>query len=302
MTYPASINSIGERSDGPSQIIYASYLNVIRTALLDLVTALGDAPQGNKSSIEARLDVSINDDGEFIGLPFTRIVAPSGAPYSTIQSAIDSVSGESGAQPYSVFVLPGSYTEKVTTKSHVHVIGLGFANSYNTDFLSYFSSKIIAPSGNSAIDLRGGSISNFYIESAQSQNAIVTSGSGGGGILNCNVKSTSSIALYLTQNNVFARLSSFLSQGYDSSAQFTSCSFHADLCTFKTEDAALVTLSTEAYFYSLYCTFISYYTAVNVPADNTFRARFCSWYNAPSGEGTIDLGTMSGSNSNLWEP
>jgi hypothetical protein len=53
------------------------------------------------------------------------IVALSGGDYTSVQSAIDSITGESSSNPFLVWIAPGTYNESVTLKSHVHLQGAG---------------------------------------------------------------------------------------------------------------------------------------------------------------------------------
>lgn len=53
------------------------------------------------------------------------VVAKSGAPFDSIQEALDSISDAGADNPYLVFVAPGIYTERVKMKPHVDVQGAG---------------------------------------------------------------------------------------------------------------------------------------------------------------------------------
>ncbi|HYF63336.1 MAG TPA: hypothetical protein VD886_11015 [Herpetosiphonaceae bacterium] len=55
----------------------------------------------------------------------TVVVAGSGGDFGSVQAAIDSVAGAGPANPYTVFVASGVYTEQVTLKPHVHLRGAG---------------------------------------------------------------------------------------------------------------------------------------------------------------------------------
>jgi hypothetical protein len=55
----------------------------------------------------------------------TVIVARSGGDFSSVQAAIDSIAGAGPANPYTVFVATGVYTEQVTLKPYVHLRGAG---------------------------------------------------------------------------------------------------------------------------------------------------------------------------------
>ena len=57
------------------------------------------------------------------------IVAKSGGSYTTIQGAIDSVSDAGASNRYAVIVYPGIYTENITMKDYVDIVGFGRTNS-----------------------------------------------------------------------------------------------------------------------------------------------------------------------------
>jgi hypothetical protein len=125
MSYPTDFESVPLVSDGSDQTIFAAHHNSIRTALNGLRTVLGDAPQGNLASVEARLDVLINDDGKLKPQTGVRFVGKSGCQYSTIQSAIDAASASDV-----IVIYPGTFTETVTVSKSLYFYAVGGDNIY----------------------------------------------------------------------------------------------------------------------------------------------------------------------------
>jgi len=54
-----------------------------------------------------------------------KTVAATGADYSTIQAAINSITDASASKPYILEIAPGVYTENLTLKNYVHFKGIG---------------------------------------------------------------------------------------------------------------------------------------------------------------------------------
>lgn len=153
MPYPATITAIPVRADGVSEIIYADHLNVIRTALRDLNTVLGDTPQGALASLQARLATLIGTDGNLADFGQIKIVGKTGCKYTTIGSALAAISDASAAKPYTIFVLAGIYQEHFHSKPYVTIIGSGRD-----------ATIIKSPVNNNSAVLEGGNFENIGFE------------------------------------------------------------------------------------------------------------------------------------------
>jgi hypothetical protein len=67
------------------------------------------------------------DDGDDVGYDPANliVVAKSGGDFSSVQDAIESITDASLANPYLVWVGPGTYEEKVVLTPHIHLLGAG---------------------------------------------------------------------------------------------------------------------------------------------------------------------------------
>jgi hypothetical protein len=86
------------------------------------------------SALTPELNTFIDQSASFVSqtkktalalAPNTAQVWPGGAIFSTIQAAIDSITGASAQEQYQVAVGPGTFNETVTMKDYVYVIGSG---------------------------------------------------------------------------------------------------------------------------------------------------------------------------------
>lgn len=118
-----------------------------------------------------------------------RIVAKSGGQYSTIQSAIDSITDASTSKRYAVLVYPGYYSESVTMKDYVTVVG----TSSSECFISVTSGTALTFNGglfaNSNIINMG--ILGTYGTLTQNESLVKLQGSGIYSFVNCFVEATS---------------------------------------------------------------------------------------------------------------
>lgn len=102
----------------------ADHMNAVRAFIRDITASLGTNPQGNKSTLVERLAISLNSDGHLVFPQNCIHVGKAGAPFSTIQSAIDSVTDASYLNQYLILVYPGTYEEHVYFKGSVNVHAL----------------------------------------------------------------------------------------------------------------------------------------------------------------------------------
>ena len=86
--------------------------------------------EGNVSSNSAKIQTLEEQDaiGEKSKAQVVT-VAKSGGDYTTIQSAIDSITDATTTKRYAILVYPGDYAESVTMKDYVDIIGSGRTNS-----------------------------------------------------------------------------------------------------------------------------------------------------------------------------
>jgi len=294
MSYPSPISNLIDKTDGLGQIIYADHINDIHTALRGLNTVLGDAPQGNLSDLQSRLEVLTNSDGKIIGLGNVVFVGKEGFAFSTIQSAIDSITTQSISNIFQVLVFPGVYEETVTLKHYVSVYAL--SNSVSSIFSGtyYCPTTIKAPAGQNAIAGSYGDISNFKIFSSQSQPAI-TQTTGSFRISNCLVHTSGSgNCVNFSGTTLLATGCTFI--GEDSIPIVLSGGNHM-IERSTIEDAGGYgswTLSNGATIKLLFSAVSDQNGAPPVPSGCKCVANFTAFTSYPSGAGTVTLGTMSG--------
>jgi len=295
MSYPAGINALTEKTNGPGQVIFASHMNAIKTALDEVASVLGNAPQGNKSDLESRIDVLIDDDGNINPFANFVFVGKSGCKYSTIQSAIDSISDEDEENQYVVIIAPGEYTEEVTTKPFVHLVGSAPTMPPLCSSFPKFPTTILAPTDSSSVILAGGSISNLKIECWQSPptidvtvqwspivNCFVISGGAGGAI-----KSTGA-DIYALRSSFFADSGEVLQIG-------SYYHYFNDCNIVDGGGSGVWSLSSGAKVYFFRCNIESQGETPTLPSGCLVHARLSCFSDYPSGDGTFDDGTMSGS-------
>ena len=141
----------------------ADHMNAVRAAIRDITAELGINPHGDLATLVARLAVAINTNGTIKKPAQIVDVAPQNADFTTIQSAIDSITDASSSKIYTIRVYPGIYTENVTLKSYVNLVGM-------TPFFDFPAS--IRPASGAPLSIPANArvrISNIY--------ALATSGS-----------------------------------------------------------------------------------------------------------------------------
>jgi len=295
MTYPAGIENLTTKSDGPKQVIAASHMNALKTSLDEVQAILGDAPQGSLSDVESRLDVLIGDDGKLQDISNTLFVGKSGCKYTTIQSAIDSISDASTANQYVVIVFPGIYTETITMKSCVHVSGI-IANIHpKVASYSQLPVKVLAPSGQNALIAASSTVSNILFESDTATDMILCP-SGYPVFANCYFhQEANAKSIYITDG-----YASFIACFFRPESQYAfnidSAVGIFDRCIIRCYDEnSAWLLSSASTLYLNFCEIDSCETRSDVPSGCTLQARLCQFSAFPTGSGTIGLGTLSGS-------
>jgi hypothetical protein len=100
--------------------VHKSYIDTVRNGARDSLLAL-------KLGLHGKADSSVISDTVKHLPHYAQIVfvAKSGGDYTTIQAAINSIGDASTSKRYCVYVLPGKYTEQVTLKTGVDLIGVG---------------------------------------------------------------------------------------------------------------------------------------------------------------------------------
>ena len=135
-------------------LVTADWANLLQGYIIDICDTLGTNPHASAASVAARLANGLDANGFLVPPDRTRIVAKANAPFTSIQAAIDSITGSSYSERYMIYIAPGVYEENLTLKSYVHLRGLSSppvngGNQYNWTVQ-------IAPSSGNAITLPNG--------------------------------------------------------------------------------------------------------------------------------------------------
>lgn len=122
-------------------------------------------------------------------------VAKSGGDFSSIQSAIDSITDVAPDKPYTILLYPGIYDEKITLKDYISLVG------YDKK-----TCKIISNQSYNGMDARtgfvvkntNGEVRNLYIENTRTTYpSVAIYQSGNGIIINCELRSAAQDTVYL---------------------------------------------------------------------------------------------------------
>jgi hypothetical protein len=137
------------------------------------------------------------------GTPYQNvvIVAKSGGDYTTIQSAIDSISDASEGNPYLIWVAPGVYNEAVMMKPHVHLQGSGQGATIIT---SDVSSPAIPPTQATLVLTDNVSLRDLTVRNTGtgSYNVGMTASNGASNVLVSDIEARSHGSGGLDTNNV----------------------------------------------------------------------------------------------------
>jgi pectin methylesterase-like acyl-CoA thioesterase len=76
---------------------------------------------------ESEVDAYVANNGYLTEINYsnTVTVAKSGGDFTSIQSAIDSITNANSTSPYAILIYSGTYTEQITMKSNVNLLGMG---------------------------------------------------------------------------------------------------------------------------------------------------------------------------------
>lgn len=286
MTYPASISTLADKSDGPGNIIYAAHVNSIHTALRDLRTLLGDDPEGNLANVETRLDAIVDNDGYRVLPANFRMVGKSGAKYTTIQSAIDSISDQSDSKPYTVLIFPGIYAEVVTTKANVHLAALCPG-----------SVTVTAPSEQTALEHYGGNIFGINFFTDIGENAANFQTTVYSYIYCCSFYADTGRPIDFISGNAYlfdCRLTATIQYCFYITAGYLEFN-HCRMITINGNLGRIIGGS--GILNHCVCSDTDQGIECNTPG--VLIARLNRWANEPWGSGTINLGTMKNTNCNF---
>jgi len=174
--YPGSLDSFIAKSDGSGNIISSAHINDLQNAVVAIETELGTDPAGSLTDLKTRLAVMIANNGILLCRAQTRCVAKSKAPYSTIQSAINSITDAASDKIYTVLVFPGDYNESITLKNYVDIVAF---NPEATKILQQVSDNDIECVCNLRITIASTNLRGLYVGHF---NSIIT--------CECNISST----------------------------------------------------------------------------------------------------------------
>jgi hypothetical protein len=162
----------------------------------------------------------------------TKTVAKSGADFSTIQSAINSITDASPTNPYTIIICPGVYEEQVTLKSYVNLAGISMA-SMDSSF-NIVSGTIVrknqSGSGPAGAVVGGNavcSLENLAIENTKSTYASYALNCDGGAVTvhNCILKSGHADTVTFTAGSHVIQ-SSWIVGGYDTISTYADLYLH----------------------------------------------------------------------------
>ena len=146
--YPAALDDASNMPDRvPFVDLYeAAHINLVQDAIKAIEAEIGSSPSGNLATLKDRLSGVIDENGKLIPyFPGNVItVGPDHCHFTSIQSAIDSITDASASNPYILMIYPSTYTEDISLKSYISLFGHSKFNTIIEGKVTPTSHNVIA--------------------------------------------------------------------------------------------------------------------------------------------------------------